>query len=747
MEKDEDNLDEIRLRHYKKFIIDCFDGNDELGGKFELGEQEEDIIPLIALEKCECPICCKNHQDDNLYVKLYKDYIELRCRKSTRSYNPSDGFGTKEDFKIFLQENNLTLKQQEQDKFSAKYIPQFFLAKDDEEIELENIQLKIFDCLSDEHAMFLKMWSLVVNFDKNNLEKLNSDIEAKLNFKPEDVFKSVHENCKFTKEEIKWAIDRFEDLPDVNNSSGIFEKIDKFCELKRYLIDSIISSRDEESLIRALRRTVLHVGKGKGCFIVREYADDNNKKHYKWTNLEEGEFYRTTGNYKFTIRVLSSKKETREKEENTEKKNKKCANPECDTTVKTPNTIFCSRCRVKKENKKTKLREDCITYKLSDYIKKNIKRLERRGVECRPIPWNTHPNPDAEVVNLYIGPKAISEENKKSAETLQKLIKEVLANGDEAVFLYVWRFFAFIVQFPHLKIPVAPIFIGLQGIGKSYIFNYFIEYILGRHICLVTNDLDQIFQRFNVHFDGQIFVLTEEGNTASIREKDHDKFKHTISDLDFLLERKGYDVVKSKNYAKFVILTNREKHRLVGKKERRFPVFECSPIQRDRDYFKPYDNLLKNEAGANGVMYALIHEDLSNFNPENWPRTPFYLRLCQINESSAIKFVDETNFGCEGPNEKWVDWGLTKRSKRGYVILDDLYSLYTEWVKYKNSQALVKFDEFEREFSGYKPIQEIKNGRIRLVEKERTYKVRKLPQWILKSSNRDKLPQIEEIPE
>ena len=105
---------------------------------------------------------------------------------------------------------------------------------------------------------------------------------------------------------------------------------------------------------------------------------------------------------------------------------------------------------------------------LAQFIMMHRKLITKHDVVFIPYVWR---NSAEQEFNLFCGFQAqlVSAEayNKKSYDLIQGHIFEVLCDSDRSCYRYLIRLLAWVVQHPHLKPGIAPIFVGAQGCGKN----------------------------------------------------------------------------------------------------------------------------------------------------------------------------------------------------------------------------------------------------------------------------------------
>jgi hypothetical protein len=85
--------------------------------------------------------------------------------------------------------------------------------------------------------------------------------------------------------------------------------------------------------------------------------------------------------------------------------------------------------------------------------------------------------------------------------------------------------------------------------------------------------------------------------------------KDMITNKHTLIEKKGYDPIKSQNYTRLVLISNSDWVVPASlKDERRFGVYRCSDRRRgDIEFFEALRHQMEYEGGLQAMMYELLH--------------------------------------------------------------------------------------------------------------------------------------------
>jgi len=142
---------------------------------------------------------------------------------------------------------------------------------------------------------------------------------------------------------------------------------------------------------------------------------------------------------------------------------------------------------------------------------------------------------------------------------------------DKKLFLYVIAWCADIVQHPAKKIGTALAFRGEQGTGKT-LFGKIIGSLLGDHYVSVA-DPRYITGRFNSHLTSCLLLHVDEGFWAGDHTAEG-KLKDLVTGEDHLIELKGIEAFKVRNYVRLLVTGNPRWVVPAAMRERRFAVLE-----------------------------------------------------------------------------------------------------------------------------------------------------------------------------
>lgn len=253
-------------------------------------------------------------------------------------------------------------------------------------------------------------------------------------------------------------------------------------------------------------------------------------------------------------------------------------------------------------------------------------------------------------------------------------VREVICSGNEKYYKYVRKWMASVLQKPKL-LATALVLRGLQGTGKNKFVEYFGN-IFGRYF-LTINSLDHLVGRFNSHLQNAFLIFANEALWGG-NKKETGLLKSIITDPTIIIEGKGKDAFEINNCRHLIIASNEDWAIHMDLDDRRFFPLDVSDIhQGDIAYFAELDRQM-SVGGVQGLMYDLLQEDLSMFDPRIMPLNDYGFDMKLKSSSSAVLYLYEAlkhgawNF-IESANS-W-EWGDIPSRK--------LYGLYLKWCRFE----------------------------------------------------------------
>jgi Family of unknown function (DUF5906) len=232
-------------------------------------------------------------------------------------------------------------------------------------------------------------------------------------------------------------------------------------------------------------------------------------------------------------------------------------------------------------------------------------RRQFQGIEFFPDPHDAPATPG--YLNLWSG--FAVQPSERSDPSRYAIFRDHLLNnicqGSEALFDWVFGFFAHMVQFPRERPGVALVLRGKMGTGKTIVGEVFGS-LFPAHYFLV-DDLRYITGNFNAHMASCLLLQADEAVWAGDK-KAEGRLKGLITSSVQQIEAKGVDPIRLPNYVRLLMTSNENWVVPAGKDERRFCVLDVHPrCARNHEYFGE----MVGELAAGGTSYLLT--DLLDF--------------------------------------------------------------------------------------------------------------------------------------
>lgn len=292
--------------------------------------------------------------------------------------------------------------------------------------------------------------------------------------------------------------------------------------------------------------------------------------------------------------------------------------------------------------------------------------------------------------NFFKGLKVEKYEPINDTDKINKLIEPIIYHlkilaQEHYEFLLV--FFAFIIQNPSKKTNVNIVVSGKDGTGKSIIFDFFRNMILGDEVSAQTDDADDIFDKFSNVYLNKLLLQIDEISCDDFKKKKAEKLKNITVAPKIKYEKKGSDPIRVNNYVNTVMTTNNDFTIPISQTDRRNVFFKCSDKHiQDHTYFTNLSSNFKKTEVARAFYEYLLDYDISSIN-SNWdeeaglqnirPITDYHKDIKKLCLPIIYRFWscmcnylfdnDDDNDDSY-PNDKFI-----------YIKSSSLYDIYCKW--------------------------------------------------------------------
>jgi hypothetical protein len=199
---------------------------------------------------------------------------------------------------------------------------------------------------------------------------------------------------------------------------------------------------------------------------------------------------------------------------------------------------------------------------------------------------------------------------------------------------------------------------GSQGVGK----NTFVEAIgnlFGKHY-IQLNSMSELTSKFNDHLKFAVLVLANESVWNGGKEA-LGVVKAMVTDKECTIEAKGKDRIKCINYRHLIISSNEDLPVHVDHDNRRFCAVRVSDKRiNDFSYFISVKEQ-QERGGREALLYDLLNEDLTGFNPRILPKTKASFDMKMNSARSEEKYWAEAlqqqscDIGNTDPQTGWTE--------------------------------------------------------------------------------------------
>ncbi len=260
-------------------------------------------------------------------------------------------------------------------------------------------------------------------------------------------------------------------------------------------------------------------------------------------------------------------------------------------------------------------------------------------------------------------------------------VKDNICSGNEEHYQHIRKWLAYIFQHPD-ELTTALVLCGSQGVGKNSFVDPLGE-LLGPHYVSLSS-LNELVSNFNYHLKHAVLIHANEALWGG-HKKEMGAMKSMITDKTCIIEGKGKDRISVKNFRHIIMSSNENWPVHIDPDDRRFFVVRVSETHKeDHVYFGLIQNELDN-GGYEGLLYDLLHEDISNFNPRQLPHSNESFSIKLRSADSDIRYIYEAlntgsfNIVSEGP----TIW-------QSSLSLDDIYHYYRDWCNESEETAIKK---------------------------------------------------------
>lgn len=219
-------------------------------------------------------------------------------------------------------------------------------------------------------------------------------------------------------------------------------------------------------------------------------------------------------------------------------------------------------------------------------------------------------------INLWKRPTL--EPRKADWSGIGDYLLNILCNGNDELYQYLLRYLAHMLQVPGEKPGVMLILLGGQGTGKGT-FSKLLNRIWGDTFKQV-NDVSLITGEFNATLEDCYICFLDEALFVG-NHRGTEKLKSLITEPTLIINKKHEPERTISSCHRFIAASNAEHFKKTSQDDRRDVLFRLSEAKKGNlDYWKQLHAEVEG-LPLQGLMYDLLHLDLSGFNVRQRPCT------------------------------------------------------------------------------------------------------------------------------
>ena len=183
-----------------------------------------------------------------------------------------------------------------------------------------------------------------------------------------------------------------------------------------------------------------------------------------------------------------------------------------------------------------------------------------------------------------------------------------VCNGNQTHADWIFAWIAHLLQKPRERPGTAIVLRGGEGVGKTKIGEV-VGSLIAAHYALV-DDPRYVTGNFNAHMASCLLLQVDEGYWAGDKAGEG-RIKGLLTSPAQMIERKGIDPVRLRNFVRVLFTSNEDWVVPVGLDGRRFAVFQVAEhAKQNHAYFAEMDRQLR-EGGREALLADLLELDLS----------------------------------------------------------------------------------------------------------------------------------------
>lgn len=292
-------------------------------------------------------------------------------------------------------------------------------------------------------------------------------------------------------------------------------------------------------------------------------------------------------------------------------------------------------------------------------------RRQYRGVEFMPDPKHIENTPG--YFNLWQGFSVVPKAKKDGYTVFRDHLLTNICNGSKPLYNWIFGWFAHIVQRPRERIGTALVLRGKMGTGKTIIGEYVGE-LFESHFFLI-DDPRYLTGQFNAHMASCLLLQADEGFWAGDKGAEG-RLKSLVTSKTQMIEHKGVDPIRLKNFVRLMITSNEDWVIPAGKDERRFCVVDVMPhCAQNAEYFGEMAREMA-DGGREALLHDLLAFDLTSVNLRQIPYTDALLEQ-KLRSLDTVESWWFERLMTGTPTRKLEYW-------RTDMVIDEMFDDYIE---------------------------------------------------------------------
>lgn len=283
--------------------------------------------------------------------------------------------------------------------------------------------------------------------------------------------------------------------------------------------------------------------------------------------------------------------------------------------------------------------------------------------------------------SLYESMPIDAEHTDYDRDAVEKYLKHVsiMMNHDQEAIQYYINFWAHVIQKPGIKLGKVIVMIGDEGIGKGMLVDVNCH-LLGDGKWFKTSSPERdVWGSFNAPMSSAFLVVLEESDKRNIKDANGVR-KDIITAENITINAKGRDQFMAKSFHVFVQMTNEYDPVYTSEGDRRNLIVRCSDeMKGNNSYFDDLLATMRRPHAYRSIYWYLKKIDLSQWHPNDMPRTEYHQTIIACNRSPVEQFIE--SFVHEFEEYKYVT-----------LYPKDLMVEFVKWCKEQNSKACERMD-------------------------------------------------------